>query len=279
VARLGRPPTRRRETFLPRDVEVAPDHAQLLQLLDAVLVHVPEGVEAPVVRDPLPQGEPGERGRPPFGLHRLVAAAGHPVGEGHLQVAVQPVGDDGGLDAASPVLMLGVEDPQVDERRQLRRVARRGELQQLPGGRRRAAGPVAPAQRSGDRAFQRDATAVCTALDGTRAYVLLDGVGDTLAVRSWTRTAARRLARAAAEHADAEAGLRAEYDHYAADPARTVGHDLPCAAAVVPVHVPGGLFSVAWSGDARACLLLDGHLRRLSEATTPAGCTTAGTAT
>ncbi|MCL3998788.1 hypothetical protein [Streptomyces lavenduligriseus] len=123
----------------------------------------------------------------------------------------------------------------------------------------------ATAQRRGDRALQCDATAVCTAPDGTRAYALLDGVGDTPAVRSWTRTAALRLVRAAAGHADAEAGLRAEYGHYAADPARTAGHDLPCAAAVVAVHVPGGLFSVAWSGDARAYLLLDGHLRLLTE--------------
>ncbi|MFJ4327399.1 hypothetical protein ACIP3A_30365 [Streptomyces tricolor] len=99
----------------------------------------------------------------------------------------------------------------------------------------------ATAQRPGDGAFQCDATAVCTAPDGTRAYALLDGVGDTLAVRSWTRAAARRLARAAAEHADAEAGLRAEYGHYTADPARTAGHGLPCAAGVVAVHVPGGI--------------------------------------
>ncbi|WP_318199190.1 hypothetical protein [Streptomyces sp. SCL15-4] len=42
----------------------------------------------------------------------------------------------------------------------------------------------ATAQRPGDRAFQCDATAVCTAPDGTRAYALLDGVGDTAAVRS-----------------------------------------------------------------------------------------------
>ncbi|MCZ0210704.1 hypothetical protein OZK63_35505 [Streptomyces sp. UMAF16] len=123
----------------------------------------------------------------------------------------------------------------------------------------------ATAQRPGDRALQCDATAVFTAPDGTRAYVLLDGVGDTPAVRSWTHAAALRLARAAAEHADAEAGLRAEYGRYAADPARTAGHDVPCAAAVVAVHVPGGLFSVAWSGDARAYLLLDGHLRLLTE--------------
>ncbi|MEU7563973.1 hypothetical protein [Streptomyces eurythermus] len=59
----------------------------------------------------------------------------------------------------------------------------------------------ATAQRPGDRAFQRDATAVFTAPDGTRAYALLDGVGDTPAVRSWTRTASLRLARAAAESA------------------------------------------------------------------------------
>ncbi|MDT9686078.1 hypothetical protein RND61_29005 [Streptomyces sp. TRM76323] len=64
------------------------------------------------------------------------------------------------------------------------------------------------------------------------------------------------------------AGLWAEYDRYAADPARRdPDHDLPCAAAVVAVHVPGSLFSVAWSGDARAYLLLDGlgPLRLLSE--------------
>ncbi|WP_381560873.1 hypothetical protein [Streptomyces eurythermus] len=51
--------------------------------------------------------------------------------------------------------------------------------------------------------------------------------------------------------ADAEAGLRAEYGHYAAGPARTAGRGLPCAVDVVAVHVPGGLFSAAWSGAAR----------------------------
>jgi serine/threonine protein phosphatase PrpC len=124
--------------------------------------------------------------------------------------------------------------------------------------------PYAAAQLLGDRDVQCDATAVCTA-PGTRAYALLDGIGDTTAVRAWTRTAARRLARAAAVHADAEAGLRAERDHYAAAPARAAHHGLPAAAAVVAVHVPGSLLSVAWSGDARAYLLLDGHLRLLTE--------------
>ncbi len=100
---------------------------------------------------------------------------------------------------------------------------------------------------------------------GLRPTDLLDGIGDTQAVRAWTGTAARRLARTTAGHGDAEAGLRAEYDRYAAEPARTAHHDLPTAAAVVTVHVPGGLLSVAWSGDARAYLLLDGHLRLLTE--------------
>ncbi|MET9931161.1 MULTISPECIES: hypothetical protein [unclassified Streptomyces] len=128
--------------------------------------------------------------------------------------------------------------------------------------------PHGAARRPGDRVFQCDATAVCTMPDGTRAYALLDGVGDTRAVRAWTRTAARRLARAAAGHGDAVAGLLVEYERYAADPARHArDHDLPAAAAVVAVHVPGGRFSVAWSGDARAYLLLDGlgPLRQLTE--------------
>ncbi|MFC7968766.1 hypothetical protein [Streptomyces cinereoruber] len=61
--------------------------------------------------------------------------------------------------------------------------------------------------------------------------------------------------------------LRTEYECYAAGPARrSPEHDLPAAAAVA-VHVPGGWFSVAWSGDARAHLLLDGlgPLRQLTE--------------
>ncbi|WP_030750523.1 hypothetical protein [Streptomyces sp. NRRL S-31] len=122
----------------------------------------------------------------------------------------------------------------------------------------------ATAQRPGDRAFQCDATAVCTMPDGTRAYALLDGVGDTPAVRSWTRTAARRLAHAATESADAEAGLRAEYDHYAADPAR---HRRPRPA------LRGGRRCrprprrpfLGRLIRRRPCLLLDGHLRLLTE--------------
>ncbi|MEU6934905.1 hypothetical protein AB0A05_38125 [Streptomyces sp. NPDC046374] len=69
--------------------------------------------------------------------------------------------------------------------------------------------PYATAQRIGDRDIQCAATAVCTAPDGTRAYALLDGVGDARAVRSWTGNAARRPACAAARHGDAHADLRA----------------------------------------------------------------------
>ncbi|RAJ32817.1 hypothetical protein K353_05815 [Kitasatospora sp. SolWspMP-SS2h] len=124
----------------------------------------------------------------------------------------------------------------------------------------------AAAQRLGDRLLQCDATSAHGLPDGIRAYALLDGIGDTPDVRAWTRAAARRLARAAAVHADAETGPRTERARYAADPARADrDHTLPEAAAVVAVHAPGGLLSVAWSGGARAYLLLDGRLRLLTE--------------
>ena len=79
-------------------------------------------------------------------------------------------------------------------------------------------------------------TATASGPDGTRAYVLLDGIGSDDDVRDWTRTAARRLARSAAYHADAETGLRAQYNRYAADPDRQGpwGYG-PKAAAIVAV--------------------------------------------
>lgn len=117
----------------------------------------------------------------------------------------------------------------------------------------------ATAQLTGTRDAQCDATAVRTAPDGTRAYVLLDGIGSTDAVRSWTRKAAVRLARTAARHRDAEAGLRAVYASYAA---KRVSRDPYAsqakAAAVVAVTVPGQPLTVAWCGDSRAYLLSEG---------------------
>ncbi|WP_055477610.1 protein phosphatase 2C domain-containing protein [Sphaerimonospora mesophila] len=120
----------------------------------------------------------------------------------------------------------------------------------------------ATAQLIGSRSHQCDATATHTHA-GTRAYVLLDGIGSSDTVREWTRTAARRLARAAALQASAEGGLRtihavaaAECDYYGA----------PAAVAVVAVAAPGKPLEVAWCGDARAYLLTaDGTLERLTK--------------
>lgn len=133
----------------------------------------------------------------------------------------------------------------------------------------------ATAQQLGTRSHQCDATAVFTAPTGARAYVLLDGIGSNDGVRDWTRDAARRLARTAARHGDAEAGLRAVYNAYAAEEDRRGEYTshMPKAAAVVAVTVPGKPLTVAWCGDSRAyvltsrgtvqCLTNDHNLRRV----------------
>ena len=122
----------------------------------------------------------------------------------------------------------------------------------------------ATAQLIGGRSHQCDATAIATAPDGARAFVLLDGIGSTDEIRDWTRSAARRVARAAARRGDAEAGLRAVYDRYAADPDR---HGpwarLPEACAVVAVATDRWL-TVAWCGDTRAYILARGTVTRLT---------------
>jgi serine/threonine protein phosphatase PrpC len=124
----------------------------------------------------------------------------------------------------------------------------------------------AAAQLIGDRSHQCDSTATYTH-NGVRAYVLLDGIGSTDAIRDWTRTATRRLAHAAAVRGDAEAGLRAVYNRHAAEPDRQDPFNrLPSACAVVAVHAPGKALTVAWCGDARAYILTDsGTLLRLTE--------------
>ena len=123
----------------------------------------------------------------------------------------------------------------------------------------------ATAQLIGDRTHQCDATAVSTAPSGARAYVLLDGIGSSDEVRDWTRDAARRLARAAARRGDAEAGLRAVYDRYAAEPDRRGPWGIGAqAAAVVAVSAPGMPLTVAWCGDARAYAVRGGSVDRLT---------------
>ena len=123
----------------------------------------------------------------------------------------------------------------------------------------------ATAQQIGDRSHQCDATATAAGPDGTRAFVLLDGIGSTDEIRDWTRQAARKLARSAAYHGDAETGLRAQYERYAADPDR---HGpwarQPDACAVVAVASPRWL-TVAWCGDARAYLMVGGTVLRLTQ--------------
>ena len=124
----------------------------------------------------------------------------------------------------------------------------------------------ATAQLLGDRSHQCDATAVHTAPSGARAYVLLDGIGSSGEVRDWTRDAARKVARAAARRADAEAGLRAVYDRYAANPDRQGPWGFgPKACAVVAVTAPGKPLTVAWCGDVRAYLLARGTVLRLTQ--------------
>jgi PPM family protein phosphatase len=124
----------------------------------------------------------------------------------------------------------------------------------------------ATAQLIGDRSHQCDATAVHTAPSGARAYVLLDGIGSSDEVRAWTRDAARKVARAAARRSDAEAGLRAVYDRYGANPDRQGPWGFgPKACAVVAVTAPGQPLTVAWCGDARAYILVRGTVVRLTQ--------------
>ncbi|RNG27165.1 PP2C family protein-serine/threonine phosphatase [Streptomyces botrytidirepellens] len=113
------------------------------------------------------------------------------------------------------------------------------------------------AQQLGDRAVQCDATGIYTqAATGARSYVLLDGIGTSTAVQRWTRTTARRLARAAATGGDAYWALLAEHARIRAEPDRQ-GYSAwmqPGAVAVIALALPGHLLQIAWCGDARAYL-------------------------
>jgi serine/threonine protein phosphatase PrpC len=113
-------------------------------------------------------------------------------------------------------------------------------------------------QRIGDRSHQCDATATVTNTL-TRTYALLDGIGSSQDVQAWTRTTARRLARAAAHAGDAGTGLRAMHAAAAAEPGRNdFWADPPSAVAVVATLGPDGNLRVAWCGDARAYHLTPG---------------------
>ncbi|MEU5431379.1 protein phosphatase 2C domain-containing protein [Streptomyces olivoreticuli] len=126
----------------------------------------------------------------------------------------------------------------------------------------------ASAQRIGTRSHQCDATSTATHR-GTHAWALLDGIGSTTAVRTWTRTQARLLSRLGAQTGNpvaALAAVRAIVEHQDPEARRDPDSlDEPSAVAVVAVREEGGPLRVAWCGDARAYWLAPGEeLRQLT---------------
>lgn len=119
------------------------------------------------------------------------------------------------------------------------------------------------AQHTGTDPGQCDATAVRSTPDGTRAYVLLDGIGRRETTHRWALGAARQIARTAARRGDAEAGLRHVYNLCRQDAIHYGSSDK--AAAVVAVKTPGKPLTVAWCGDSRAYLMERGIAVRLTE--------------
>ncbi|WP_274036302.1 PP2C family protein-serine/threonine phosphatase [Streptomyces sp. MMBL 11-1] len=108
------------------------------------------------------------------------------------------------------------------------------------------------AQRLGTRSHQCDATAG-RSRRGVSAFTLLDGIGSSEKVRTWTRERAADLASAGVELGDAEAALRRVHAAAGAEPGRdTWGwEELPAAVAVLAV-LRQDVLTVAWCGDSRA---------------------------
>ncbi|MFF8883856.1 PP2C family serine/threonine-protein phosphatase [Streptomyces flaveolus] len=121
----------------------------------------------------------------------------------------------------------------------------------------------ATAQHTGTDPGQCDATAVRTSPDGTRAYVLLDGIGRRETTHRWALGAARHIARTAAHRGSAESALRHVYNLCRQDAIHYGYSDK--AAAVVAVKPPGKPLTVAWCGDSRAYLMERGIAVRLTD--------------
>ncbi|MFG2847459.1 PP2C family protein-serine/threonine phosphatase [Kitasatospora sp. NPDC048296] len=118
----------------------------------------------------------------------------------------------------------------------------------------------ATAQHIGTRSHQCDATATRSTGDGGRAFVLLDGIGSSDDVRSWTRSEARRLADLTARTLQPHEAITQLQNEIAAR-----AEWAPGACAVAAVTAPDQLLRVAWIGDCRAYLLhQDGHFQRLT---------------
>ncbi|WP_411142287.1 hypothetical protein [Streptomyces sp. x-80] len=113
---------------------------------------------------------------------------------------------------------------------------------------------VSVAQRRGGRAYQCDAYAISRdKVRGHWAFVVLDGVGDSLESHRFARRVAPRIARMATTYGDparALAAVRVQArieNHWGTDPIA------PSATAVVAVDdYRSPLIRFAWCGDARA---------------------------
>lgn len=120
-------------------------------------------------------------------------------------------------------------------------------------------------QRIGTRSHQCDATATAAGPYGRRAFALLDGIGSTDEVQHWTRHQARTLAQFTANIGHPVAalvGLRTAISYESAPPT-LFDEEPPSAVAVVALHQPGILLSVAWCGDARAYWMPTGAVAEL----------------
>lgn len=118
-------------------------------------------------------------------------------------------------------------------------------------------------QLQGSRTEQCDATATRALPNGSRAYALLDGIGSTPEVRTWTRAMARRLAVLGARLGDAAAAVETLQGEIKADPDRAHYRVNENACAALVVHT-GDELRVAWCGDVRAYLLNNGEAQLLT---------------
>jgi serine/threonine protein phosphatase PrpC len=124
----------------------------------------------------------------------------------------------------------------------------------------------ATAQLIGDRSHQCDATATRATADGGRAFAVLDGIGSSDAVRSWTVAKARRLADLTARNMRPHEAITLVQEEIVRDRDLSLGEGyVDGACAVVAVTAPDRQLRVAWIGDCRAYLLhLDGRLAQLT---------------
>jgi serine/threonine protein phosphatase PrpC len=121
-------------------------------------------------------------------------------------------------------------------------------------------------QQIGTRSHQCDATAARFTSTGEQIFVLLDGIGSNDEVQRWTRRQAMRLAAGCARLSWPQEALRrqrVDNVHEYGEPSEW-GWDEPPSAVAVAAQFADGQLEVTWCGDARAYLLVDGKLTRLT---------------